>query len=180
MPLPPGPRALPILGNLLDMPTRRLGPSLRDMAHKYGASLGQRYHRLPPPHPRALTKSLCSLVGDVTYLNILGQPTIILNSFEAAHAILEGRSANTSDRPRIVMTELYAIPCSNPKATSLLINTFKSWVRLAVCGARLHTNVAQESPGVSRRVPPECDSAISADSPATVPSFPSAAARRTR
>ncbi|KAL1946267.1 hypothetical protein VTO73DRAFT_15394 [Trametes versicolor] len=79
MPLPPGPKALPILGNLLDMPTKRLGPSLRDLADKY---------------------------GDVTYLNILGQPTIILNSFEAAHAILEGRSANTSDRPRIVMTEL--------------------------------------------------------------------------
>lgn len=50
MPLPPGPRALPILGNLLDMPTKRLGPSLRDLADKYGASFGQRYHSLAFRH----------------------------------------------------------------------------------------------------------------------------------
>ncbi|KAI0367633.1 O-methylsterigmatocystin oxidoreductase [Pilatotrama ljubarskyi] len=79
LPLPPGPRPLPIIGNLLDMPTKRLGPALRDMAKKY---------------------------GDIMYLDMLGQPMIMLNSYEAAVAILEGRSANTSDRPRSAMAEM--------------------------------------------------------------------------
>ncbi|EIW55318.1 O-methylsterigmatocystin oxidoreductase [Trametes versicolor FP-101664 SS1] len=79
LPLPPGPRPLPILGNLFDMPTKQLGPSLRDMADKY---------------------------GDVVYLDILGQPMVVVNSFEAALTILESRSANTSDRPQSPMAEL--------------------------------------------------------------------------
>lgn len=45
-------------------------------------------------------------IGELTYLNMLGQPIIILNSYEAAIGLLEGRSANTSDRPRLVMAEL--------------------------------------------------------------------------
>ncbi|KAI0642607.1 O-methylsterigmatocystin oxidoreductase [Trametes meyenii] len=62
------------------MPSKRLGPSLRELGKKY--------------------------VGDVTYLNMLGQPMVVINTYEAAIEILEGRSANTSDRPRIVMAEL--------------------------------------------------------------------------
>ncbi|OJT02970.1 O-methylsterigmatocystin oxidoreductase [Trametes pubescens] len=37
---------------------------------------------------------------------MLGQPMIILNSYEAAVRLLESRSANTSDRPSVVMTDL--------------------------------------------------------------------------
>ncbi|KAI8969785.1 O-methylsterigmatocystin oxidoreductase [Trametes punicea] len=79
LPLPPGPVRLPIIGNLLDMPTRRIAPALRDLGQKY---------------------------GDMTYLDMFGQPMIILNSYESATAILEGRSLNTSDRPQFVMPEL--------------------------------------------------------------------------
>nr|BED43018.1 cytochrome P450 monooxygenase [Trametes versicolor] len=79
LPLPPGPKPLPFIGNVFDMPTKRIGPALRELGGKY---------------------------GDLTYLNMLGQPMIILNSHEAAVGLLEGRSANTSDRPRIVMAEL--------------------------------------------------------------------------
>lgn len=45
-------------------------------------------------------------VGDVVYLDILGQPMVVVNSFEAALTILESRSANTSDRPQSPMAEL--------------------------------------------------------------------------
>ncbi|KAI0642611.1 CyP450 monooxygenase [Trametes meyenii] len=79
LPLPPGPKPLPVIGNILDMPTKRLAPILRDMGKHY---------------------------GDITYFNLLGQPMIILNTYEAAVEMLERRSANTSDRPRLVMAEI--------------------------------------------------------------------------
>ena len=46
------------------------------------------------------------LTGEVVYLEVFGQPTILIDSYDAAVAILETRSANTSDRPRFVMAEL--------------------------------------------------------------------------
>lgn len=55
-------------------------------------------------HGLGLISSLNS--GELTYLNMLGQPLIILNSYEAAVGLLESRSANTSDRPRVVMADL--------------------------------------------------------------------------
>ncbi|KAI0764601.1 O-methylsterigmatocystin oxidoreductase [Trametes elegans] len=61
------------------MPTKRLGPALRDMSQIY---------------------------GDLMYLNLFGQPFVVINSREAAAGILEGHSANTASRPRCVMAEL--------------------------------------------------------------------------
>ena len=40
------------------------------------------------------------------YLNVFGQPTLIVDSYDAAFGLLENRSSNTSDRPRLVMGEL--------------------------------------------------------------------------
>ena len=42
-------------------------------------------------------------VGDVTYINALGQEMIILNSSKAAVDLLDKRSANYSFRPVIMM-----------------------------------------------------------------------------
>jgi len=42
-------------------------------------------------------------IGEITYINALGQEMIILNSSKAAVEILEKRSANYSDRPVIMM-----------------------------------------------------------------------------
>ena len=35
---------------------------------------------------------------------------IVINSYDAAVGLLEAKSANTSDRPRLVMAELYVSP----------------------------------------------------------------------
>lgn len=35
-PLPPGPKRLPVIGNLLDMPTKNMAPLLHEMGKKYG------------------------------------------------------------------------------------------------------------------------------------------------
>ncbi|OJT02060.1 O-methylsterigmatocystin oxidoreductase [Trametes pubescens] len=71
-PLPPGPRPLPVIGNLLDMPSLKQWVGLRD---------------------------LCSKHGDMVYLDLLGRPMLIVGSARAATEILEKGSANTSDRP---------------------------------------------------------------------------------
>jgi len=42
-------------------------------------------------------------IGDVTYINVLGQETIILNSHKAAVDLLDKRSATYSDRPVLMM-----------------------------------------------------------------------------
>ncbi|KAI8969795.1 cytochrome P450 [Trametes punicea] len=77
--LPPGPKPLPILGNLLDLPKKDLGRSFNSLTEKY---------------------------GEFTYLNVLGQHILILGSHDAAYALLENRSATTSGRPPCIMAEL--------------------------------------------------------------------------
>ena len=42
-------------------------------------------------------------LGDVTYINVLGQDMIILNSSKAAVDLLDKRSATYSDRPILMM-----------------------------------------------------------------------------
>ncbi len=98
LPLPPGPKPLPVVGNLFDIPTRRLGASFRSISEKHGTESS----------PTALQQQcvLTSVAGDVAYLSTFGQPMIVLGSYDAACALLEDRSANTSDRQHSVMAEL--------------------------------------------------------------------------
>ncbi|PIL25374.1 cytochrome P450 [Ganoderma sinense ZZ0214-1] len=76
---PPGPTPLPLIGNALDFPRTHLGREFAEMAKKY---------------------------GDVVYLNVLGQDTVVLGSLKAARDLLDKRSANYSDRPTSVMVQL--------------------------------------------------------------------------
>ncbi|KAI0329603.1 CyP450 monooxygenase [Cubamyces sp. BRFM 1775] len=77
--LPPGPWPLPLIGNVLDMPTKNLGPSFRELTAKY---------------------------GDIVYVNVLGQPMVILGSYKAVYELLEQLSSITSDRPPSPMADL--------------------------------------------------------------------------
>lgn len=79
LPLPPGPARLPILGNLLGVPTVA-----------------------PFKHWLALSKTY----GPVLYIDIAGQPLVLLNSNEAAQDLLAKRAARYSDRPRLPLVEL--------------------------------------------------------------------------
>ncbi|KAI0827782.1 cytochrome P450 [Trametes gibbosa] len=78
-PLPPGPRGLPILGNLFDIPRRS--------AWKVFAAWSQQY-------------------GDVIHLSVLGRSIIILNSVEATTDLLEGRFGIYSDRPDFPLMDM--------------------------------------------------------------------------
>ena len=61
---------------------------------------------MPQPWSRLVEQLKTSGIGEIVYLDVFGQPTIIIDSYDAAIALLESRSANTSDRPRFVMAEL--------------------------------------------------------------------------
>ncbi|KAG9048571.1 hypothetical protein FS837_012512 [Tulasnella sp. UAMH 9824] len=75
-PYPPGPRPLPLLGNLLDVPTSRFALTWTKLAEKY---------------------------GPLAFLTVPGQHVLIISSVEAAKDLLEKRGSIYMDRPRFVM-----------------------------------------------------------------------------
>ncbi|KII86913.1 hypothetical protein PLICRDRAFT_273725 [Plicaturopsis crispa FD-325 SS-3] len=77
LPLPPGPKPLPILGNIFQMPTRHEP----EVYEQWGRAFG----------------------SDIIYVNLAGTPMIILNSSKAANDLLERRSSNYSGRPLSIM-----------------------------------------------------------------------------
>ncbi|KAF9468823.1 cytochrome P450 [Collybia nuda] len=74
--LPPGPKGLPFVGNILDMPSER---EWLTFAH-----WGEQW-------------------GDITSVTLMGQPLIILNSAKAAAEMLDKKSSIYSDRPTLQM-----------------------------------------------------------------------------
>nr|VWO95057.1 N/A [Ganoderma boninense] len=79
LPLPPGPKPLPIIGNMLDWPTHNQWRALRDMSAQY---------------------------GDILHFEVLGQHMVVLGSPTAMFDLLEKRSANTSDRQQVPLMNL--------------------------------------------------------------------------
>jgi hypothetical protein len=75
--LPPGPKRLPVIGNLLDMPKERIWETYRAWNDRY---------------------------GDIVYVEALDSKIVILSSATVINELLERRSAIYSDRPRTVMS----------------------------------------------------------------------------
>ncbi|KAH9856147.1 cytochrome P450 [Lenzites betulinus] len=73
---PPGPRALPVLGNV---------------------------HQLPMDYQQRTFGAWAAQYGDVVYAKLFARPVLVLNSLRAAHDLLEKRSARYSDRPRLIL-----------------------------------------------------------------------------
>ncbi|KAF5309415.1 hypothetical protein D9619_012388 [Psilocybe cf. subviscida] len=76
LPLPPGPKGYPLIGNVFGMPTSHQWLTYAKWAKVY---------------------------GDVFSFEVLGQRIIILSSLEAVQELFEKRSANYSSRPRLPM-----------------------------------------------------------------------------
>ncbi|KAI0662031.1 CyP450 monooxygenase [Cubamyces menziesii] len=79
VPLPPGPRGLPLIGNMLDMPRYKPWIGLRDFTATYGS---------------------------LVYLRIPRNPLLIIGDADIAFELLDKKSAHTSDRPTNPMAEL--------------------------------------------------------------------------
>ncbi|KLO13431.1 cytochrome P450 [Schizopora paradoxa] len=73
---PPGPQRYPLLGSLLQMPSSNLWERALEWRKEY---------------------------GDLVYLENLGKPMLIINSYEVALELLGNRSAKYSSRPHLVM-----------------------------------------------------------------------------
>lgn len=80
LPLPPGPPGEPILGHLRVVPTDNPEYAYAKWAEEYKS--------------------------DVIYVNILGQPVVVLNSVQSAVDLLDKRGSNYCDRPRFVLFEV--------------------------------------------------------------------------
>lgn len=91
LPPPPGPKGLPVIGNIFDMPKSEEWVTITDWRKKFGEFRHVCYH--------ASFRLKNTILGDVIYVENLGQPLIFLNSYEAAADLLEQRSAIYSDRP---------------------------------------------------------------------------------
>ncbi|KAI0757953.1 cytochrome P450 [Fomes fomentarius] len=76
LPLPPGPKGLPFLGAIYDVP--------QDIAWRTFQDWGKKY-------------------GNLIYFHTFGKPIVVINSFSIAHDLLEKRSALYSCRPYVPM-----------------------------------------------------------------------------
>jgi hypothetical protein len=98
LPLPPGPKGYPLIGNLLDVPKAKFAETYTKWAHKYGTwsdfykncRIGLNHWDLIYP-------------GKIVYANAAGQPLIILSDVEDAIGILEKKGATCSDRRVSIM-----------------------------------------------------------------------------
>jgi hypothetical protein len=76
IPLPPGPKPLPLIGNLLDMPKEKDWETYRSWNERY---------------------------GDIVYVEALGSKMVVLSSMAVINELFERRSSIYSDRPSTVM-----------------------------------------------------------------------------
>jgi hypothetical protein len=91
--LPPGPRGLPFVGNIFDVPSDDIWLKFAELGDVWGMSSSSR------PHSSARHKA----TGGISSLSVLGQTMVIVNSLKVAEDLLDVRGANFSERPVIPM-----------------------------------------------------------------------------
>ena len=94
LPLPPGPKGYPLLGNLFDMPIERAWLVYNDWYKTYGKTFVT---------PLQILYKSWIFLGDIVYFNVLGQHFMVVSSLKNTTELFERRSANYSDRIQMPM-----------------------------------------------------------------------------
>ena len=96
LPLAPGPKGYPLIGNLFDMPVDKPWVAYDKWRKTYGKILHQWL---------VITNTIqrLNISGDMIYLNVLGQHIVILSSPTVITDLFEKRSSNYSDRKQMTM-----------------------------------------------------------------------------
>ena len=103
LPLPPGPKGYPLIGNAFDMPLQNSWLVYEEWCTTYGKPF-----MINSPPRRILFDNWTFLLGDMVYFSVLGRHFLILGSHQRTADLLEKRSSNYSDRMRMPMVmELY-------------------------------------------------------------------------
>ena len=96
LPYPPGPRPLPLIGNLFDIPREYSWLSYTQLSKKHGMV----YFAIR----RRLTEGM---TGDILSFRAFGQVIVVLNSIKVNKDLLERRPDIYSDRPVIPIFDMY-------------------------------------------------------------------------
>ena len=90
LPHPPGPKGLPLVGNIRDVPSKNAWLTYARWSIDYGKPGLQSV--------LAMTNSRRYIGSDLIRMNILGNNVVIVNSAEAAEDLLDKKGAIYSDR----------------------------------------------------------------------------------
>jgi len=95
LPLPPGPKRLPLIGNLLHVPRTLEWETYARWGKEFSACLVFGMFR----RICCLTRRLSSgSDSDIIYVNVAGTQVVVLNSLSAANELLDKRSLKYSSR----------------------------------------------------------------------------------
>lgn len=76
LPVPPGPKPVPLLGNIFDLTAKELWLRVTGWSKQY---------------------------GDIVYIHLLGQGLVFCNTYEVAQDLLEKKGSIYSDKPHLIM-----------------------------------------------------------------------------